>query len=253
VDSPRSTITTTTAAAAAFLKEQRLEEMELDTVKHESSATFENYAEWLPRLAEKIMGLCENLEMEKDEEDNSVGNMETNSRVATPLALLVVELESLLSNLDHIYQNGQTTNSSSGQFLKGWVVNMLLSMKIRLSSVVQAYVSILDSRAKGFGPERVVKLLQSFSYVLNTWLTRCLQLSSGSIDSKDVDAEAWTRDLHDLRATVRSKELDAWVDLLRYYISDLGGRQHLTASCQVTLSEVTAEYKHLIQKLDAFQ
>ena len=50
-----------------------------------------------------------------------------------------------------------------------------MSIKLRRLSVVRAYVSVLQSRGRGFTPEKIVTLLEGLGYVLLQWVEGAVQ------------------------------------------------------------------------------
>ena len=235
------------AAAVTFLKDKKQEsEIDVDMMKRDSSESFENFALWLPTLKDELVALCEHLEVGDSEKSTAIHSKPMDS--AAPLAPLIVELEALIATLDKVneaqhYSLGQCAGAKS---LQGWVTNMLLSVRIRRIGVARAYASILKSRAKGFEPERIVKLVQSFTYVLYAWVGKAVKKSRESGTSHD----PIEIDLRDLSLTISTKELDQWIDLLRHHISDMQGRRHLSSLCQSTMVGIQRDFQKLIAHID---
>ena len=116
----------------------------------------------------------------------------------------------------------------------------LLAVHIRKVHVVRAYVHLFWSVGRGFAPEKIIKLLESLSYVLLAWLS----------DSAS-DVEGLDRNTQDMRGAVRSQELDNWMDTLRHQLSDMSGRA-LGDHSRAALGRVHIEFQQLLQLIDQF-
>jgi hypothetical protein len=265
---PGSTSTSTSftsLTAMSFLKEQR-QDNEMGMGRYNispelSDCIFERYGEWLPIFKIKLEELCIQL-------GGGNGNY-CDSSSATPLAPLIVELEALVSALDQIRTELDVKNSlQDAPSVRGWVINMLDTVKIRRLRVVRAYVAILKTRAKGFESERVMKLIESFTYVLLIWLQDSIrQLSPSSpphggisnrgkilvenSHSQDVnEIEEEQRNLSDLKMAHSTKELDQWVDLLRHHLSDMHGRKNLTPLCRKSFGRIQKDFQRVMSSLE---
>jgi len=270
---------------------------------------FERYEVWLPLLKKKVEALCRHLQVGDGgggepaaaAEDAAAGDMRgprhglvhscklcmptESSALAAPLAPLIVELDALTAELHRMHQTSSSSaaaatshiSSSDGRGalppLRGWVADLLLSVHIRLISVVRAYASIFRTRAKGFGPEKNVMLLESLSYVLLTWVDGAARIVRGGNGGAGGQASAAASarggkgagdiansvlcfslsagDLHDLREVVCTRELDDWLDLLRHHLSDMQGRRNLGPHCQASLQRIQKEFACLLSQVDA--
>ncbi len=223
-----------------FLSKQRhVTELDIDPSEHHapSSSTFEDYERWLPALKESIQTLCTRLDDINDAAGEEPKSAKGQSSV--PLAHLLSELENIAAELD-IFSSGDDHQGSQHNTLRGWVADALMTVNIRPLHVVRAYVHVFWSAGRGFNPERIIKLLESLSYVLTEWLQEAIG-----------DAAGARQDTHDLRSAVRSQELGNWMDTLRHQLSDMSGRA-LSVHHKDSLGRVHIEFQRLLRLVDDF-
>ena len=252
----------------------------LNSLPQYQAVPFESYEVWLPLLKGKIEALCKHLEVgdcdsSRDEDALTVDNTgatgqvhacklcmpKQSSALAAPLAPLIVELDALTAELHRMRQTcapapgagskGKAdSSSSSAPPLRGWVADLLLAVHMRLISVVRAYASIFQTRAKGFGHEKIIKLLESLSYVLLTWVSKATKMVRGKAAAAGGEALS-AEDLKDLKEVVCTRELDNWLDLLRHHLSDMQGRHNLSPHCEASLQRIQKEFTSLLSQVDA--
>ena len=217
-----------------------------DTTTAAAAATFENHEEWLSILKDKMTKLCTELEVGDDQTTDgyttyvSMNIKDTAS--AAPLVPLVVELESLLYQISLSDDN---TNSTTN--LNCWIAEMLLSVKIRCSSIARAYACILKLQAKGFELKRIIKLLQSFTYVLKKWIHRA---NNATKSHNDGGSQSDLNDLNHLKST---NELNQWLDLIRHHLSDMYGKTHISQKCKDDMKFIHKDYQNLINEFDSLK
>jgi len=251
---------------------------------------FETYEVWLPLLQGKIEALCKHLEVGDRDVDSGADDSargarrdalpavqahscklclpDESSALAAPLAPLIVELDALTAELHRMHRTcaaSSADSSGAAPPLRGWVADLLLAVHLRLISVVRAYASLFRTRAQGFGHEKIIKLLESLSYVLLTWVNGAAKIvrgggagsGAGANSSMSPLAEGATGvalsagDLQDLREVVCTRELDNWLDLLRHHLSDMQGRHNLGPHCRASLQRIQKEFACLLQQVDA--
>jgi hypothetical protein len=249
--------------AGQFLAKQR-QISEIDIDPHEqlgggsgsgssSGVMFEDYQKWLPGLQSAIQHLCQRIDgagtngsSSSDEEEQQQES--ENNHASLPMAPLLAELEAIATELD-VMQSKQVSGSgyataslsqSQHGTLRGWVPDALLAVNVRPINVVRAYVNLFWSVGRGFAPEKIIKLLESLSYVLLEWLRASTADRIGSLPS--------TRDL---RGAVGSRELDNWVDAFRHQLSDMSGRVSNEHS-KAALGRVALEFQQLLRLIDEF-
>ena len=273
------------STAGAFLLKQRDEnEIYIDTLHNVArntngiaasntlsqyrDAPFEQYDVWLPLLKTKMESLCKQLEV-GDSHDGGIAHAlhgadprlhsckrctsAFGGTVAAPLAPLIVELEALATELHQIQQAGSPAKASS-RILHSWVSDLLLSVHVRRISVVRAYVTLFQTRAKGFGPEKNVKLLESLTHVLLTWVHDAARLVRGGFINNDKASDSnviSAEDVRDLKETVCSRELSSWLDLLRHQLSDITGRHNLSPHCTSSIRNINSSFMSLMAQVDA--
>ena len=229
-----------------FLSKQRhVTELDIDPSEQHttSTVTFEDHQAWLPALKEAVQALCTRLDdIDKDDDgsESTSAQAGSHSQSSVPLAHLLSELENIAAELDILTKREGGPHVSQHGTLRGWVADALMTVKIRPLHLIRAYVHLFWSTGRGFGPERIIKLLESLSYVLIEWLQDAIDDAAGS-----------KQDTHDLRSAVRSQELGNWIDTLRHQISDMSGRS-LGDHHKDSLGRVHIEFQQLLRLVDDF-
>ena len=189
-------------------------------------------------LKKSIQTLCTRLDDINDAEDEE-NRQSSKGQRSVPLAHLLSELENIVAELD-VFVTGDDHNGSQHNTLRGWVADALMTVNIRPLHLVRAYVHIFWSTGRGFNPERIIKLLESLSYVLTEWL-----------EQAKGDVAGMRQDTQDLRSAVLSQELGNWMDTLRHQLSDMSGRS-LDNCHKDSLGRIHIEYQRLLRLVDNY-
>ncbi len=127
--------------------------MRMEVINNAANKVFENPSDWLTSLRANIMDLASKLKID-------------NSSPFSPLALLVQELEDILSTLHIILGEGSAQQQNVP---RDFVSKMLRELNVPIPYIVGTYFWLLDQWKHQSGEKRV-HLLASILDLIETWI-----------------------------------------------------------------------------------